>query len=64
LPEVELPVRTVATQLEDVWTEVPLELVDKVVLVVVREELADSGVGTTEEVEVEGVAALVGEDET
>jgi hypothetical protein len=39
LPEVELPVREVATQVEDDWTEVATELVERVVTIGRGEEV-------------------------
>jgi hypothetical protein len=64
LPEVELPVREVATQVEVDWTEVATELVERVVLTGTGEEVVVLTGGETDEVEVGGVMTVSGVGET
>ena len=64
MPEVELPVREVATQVEVDWTEVAMELVERVVLTGTGEEVVVLTGGETDEVEVGGVMTVSGVGET
>ena len=64
MPEVELPVREVATQVEVDWTEVATELVERVVLTGTGEEVVVLTGGETDEVEVGGVMTVSGVGET
>jgi hypothetical protein len=64
LPEAELPVREVATQVEVDWTEVATELVERVVLTGTGEEVVVLTGGETDEVEVGGVMTVSGVGET